>query len=50
MVDIKGRYDQLEPKRWRDTNLSGELVKGVSLNGVDRQGVVSVNGSETSGD
>lgn len=50
MVDTEGRCDQLDPNRWRDTNLGGELVKGVSLDGVDRQGVVSVNGSETSGD
>ena len=32
------------------THLGGELVKRVSLDGVDRQGVVSVDGSEPGGD
>lgn len=36
-------------KRQYKTNLGRELVKGVSLNGVDGKSVVAVDGGETGG-
>jgi len=38
------------PPDWQMTDLCGELVQWVGIYGVDGQGVVSVNGSETGRD